>query len=76
MGEASYTTSTGGDGGMIDIKCGECGHVADFEAFTLGDNEYQCPGCNVGFRIRKEGEAKVYDSGLIIPADKVVEVVA
>lgn len=59
---------------MIDIKCGQCNHVADFEDFDQGDNKYRCPSCGVGFHVRQEGKAKVYDSGLIVPADKIVEV--
>ena len=61
---------------MIDIKCGKCSHVADFDAFCQGGNEYRCPECGVTFHVRQEGEAKVYDSGLVVPADKIVEVIA
>lgn len=61
---------------MIDLKCGQCNHVADFDAFDQGNNEYRCPGCGVAFHVRQEGEAKVYDSGLVVPADKIVEVMA
>ena len=69
-----------GPSGM-DIKCGLCGHVADFEEFTrrpvsgdLPKGMVQCPKCGMALE-RRQGRARVLPSGFVMPGDvRMVEV--
>lgn len=47
---------------FLNITCGKCGHVADFEEWTsrpvageLPKGQYQCPACKYAFQRRAAG---------------------
>ena len=65
----------------LDMTCGRCGHVADFEEFTrrpvsgeLPMGRTQCPKCGLAVE-RKQGRGRVLPSGFVMPGDvRLVEV--
>ncbi len=61
----------------MNITCGNCGHSEDYNAFTVSSlgiqlppHNFQCPACGCAWRIEKRGEARITESGLVIPADR------
>lgn len=51
----------------MTISCGNCGHVDDFDAFTirqvsgsLPPGQYQCPACNFAWQVRQAGPGRHY----------------
>ncbi len=68
-------------GSLCSITCGRCGQTADMDEFTktpiggdLPKGQYQCPFCNVAWKIEKDGEATILESGFVMPPKlKVVE---
>jgi len=59
---------------MMLLKCGKCGHEADFEEFCrtpitgeLPRGTHQCPACKRAWRMESTGKGIHYPSGLYIP---------
>ncbi len=62
---------------MMLLKCGKCGHEADFFDFCqtpitgeLPKGTHQCPVCKRAWRMEKVEEDRHYASGLFIPGKR------
>ena len=60
---------------MWSITCGICKHEDDAERFfTSEKHRYACPSCGTVWRIEQRGQARMTESGFVIPPQKVLVV--
>jgi hypothetical protein len=59
------------------LTCGKCRHEDDFDAFCqtpitgqLPPGTHQCPACKTAWKMEATESAKLYPSGLYIPATR------
>jgi len=62
------------------VTCGRCGNSEDIDLFTstpvagdLPKGHFQCPFCGLAWKIVADGEAKMLQSGVVIPPKAKVE---